>query len=405
MRFSPIAFLALALVCLLPAFALALDLPEPHYTTSTVDVLYQHQLPPVTLAEVTEVHGCALEPAYLNISPSDNKMTVRVTYLYANGTESVVFEKDYDPLAFPSGISYTYAIPREGEYALTILYYNQLNKRRTFIVDCTYNASAYVPQPPAVPPSTPPAQPPAQPPSTNVSGNATVPPVQPPATNVSGNASLPPGQTFEDETAAFNAIGNAAYTIDVTRNEGADVTPAQQKLDQARSAYASENYKEALSLAQEATALAEKARMPVNQTSNVSGGGFQLPSIQLPSIDLSGISAGLSGIVSALLSNILLIVGVIVVAAAAFFLLQRKKREKESQPPPEKPMSGEQLPSSRRSREEVDAELGSEEKAGEEEAPSSEGGEAPQGGEEQKEGGESYGRPESEDNAPQTHAP
>ncbi|MDO8339422.1 MAG: DUF4398 domain-containing protein [Candidatus Burarchaeum sp.] len=346
----------------------------PVYSGFYINPLDEKWREPVVLAEVTEYHACAGEPAYVNISKSPEPQvgqitttTVRIDYL-VNGTEQKVFEAvNIDTTYYPNGKLFQYFPQKEGEYQLVrSLGFAVL--KRTFTIDCTY-AVPVPPQPP-------------NPLNCNdanactadneangvcvhasiangticdanlvcISGVCTTPPMAPLPANESGQPG--PVTKSDSEIAAFNAMENARYSIDAAQTAGADITSAQQWLDGARTSYTEGNFARAKELADEASSLAASApRPPVSPAPDVPpapsqpGNGFQLPVIALPSISLDFQTLSMVGI------------ALVILAVVAFFIRARGSRgsggdsgPKQPPQPPKAPenLSPEQLPSSMR---------------------------------------------------------
>ena len=301
--------------------SLALTAAARDYSTNTVNTLYERGIVPVQLAEVSEIHGCAGENAFVQIEETEKRLMVRIT-LIENGAESTVFEVTHEPTAYPTGHTYSYRLSRKGEYAINIIYFGELSKRRTFTVDCDY-----VEPPPAVaeePPTLPEPPPSAGPGSATGDIGDNVPPAEGEQPEVAVPA------LTEEQTAAYNAMADALYAIGVSRKAGADVDEARAKYEEAQFAYSSGKYPLAKSLAEEATQLAQNALEPSEAPPEAppSGLGFSLPS--LPSVDPSLILA--AGAIAA-------------IAVVALFLY---KRRGSGGPPPEERLQPEQLPSSMR---------------------------------------------------------
>ena len=362
-----ILLLVPVLLLLAPLLAFA-DSSTPVYSDYYINPLDEKWREPVTLAEVTEYHACAGEPAYVNISQTPEAqagqvvtITVRIDYL-ENGTEKKIFEAvNVDTTYYPNGKLFQYFPTKEGDYVLTRVH-GWVVIKRTYTIDCTYTVPVPVQPAPlncddsnactvdseangacvhsnvangticdqnmvctdgacAVPPSAP----------------------QPPT----GEPQPAPVTKSEAEIAAFNSMENAKYTIDTARNDGADVSGAEQWLNEARAAYSQGNFARAKELAEAASSLAAEAPRPPAQPEVPAqppqpGGGFQLPAIALPSIQLDMTTISMAAI------------AIIILAVIAFFIRARGRREGggETQPkqPPKPPenVSPEQLPSSMR---------------------------------------------------------
>jgi len=350
----------------------------PVRQTSTIFTLYNRGVVPSQLADVWEVHGCAGENAFINVSETDKRLLVRVTEIQ-EGSESTIFEVTHEPSAYPTGFIYSYYLPREGEYALTVIYFAELTKRKTFTVDCTYSADDEdgLPEPPPSPSPGGGTGDVGEPETTledaldaaeaanealaaAIAEGKNVTAVQDTLVEAqlalnTGNYALAvqlfneavelaadapmteepdviPPEEAELENDAYNAIADAVYAINVSKHGGADVSKAEEKLEEARDAYSNGNYALALTFAEEATELAENALNPPAEPEEPAGDGGWLsflPSISMPSLDLSMLLP--------------LIVIIIVVAGAAYIY----KKWKE-QPPKEEVISPEQLPSSMR---------------------------------------------------------
>ena len=362
----------LVAVLLLFASALAVaDSSPPIYSGFFINPMDEKWREPVTLAEVTEYHACAGEPAYINISQTPEAqtgqittITVRIDYL-VNGTEQRIFEVvNIDTTYYPNGKLFQYFPQKEGDYQLTrVLGWAVI--KRTYTIDCTYSAPAV--QPPA-PLKCDDANSCTADSEANgacvhantadgsicnanmvcIAGVCATPPAPQPTTDENGQPG--PATKSDAEIAAFNAMESARYTISAAEAAGAEVTSAQQWLDGARTAYSEGNFARAKELADEASSLAASAPRPTMQpevppAQPEQPGGFQLPSIALPSISLDLQTISIVG------------VAVVILAVIAFFIRARGSRGSggdsgpRQQPQPPKPpenLSPEQLPSSMR---------------------------------------------------------
>jgi len=356
--------LLFSLLLLLAPLLAAAD--TPIYSNYYINPLDEKWREPVVLAEVTEYHACAGEPAYINISKADKTITVRVDYL-ENGTEVKVFEQlNVDTTYYPNGKLFQYFPQKAGEYQLTrVLSFAVL--KRTFTIDCTYMVPA--PPQPTVPLNCDDSNACTSDSEANgvcmhsnvadgsicnqrmvcTNGVCATPSAAPlPA----DNATAQPGPITKSdaEIAAFNSMENARYSIDAAQNAGADITSAQQWLEGARTSYTEGNFARAKELADEASSLAASAPRPPPQPEvppapPQPNNGFQLPAIALPSISLDFQTLSMVGI------------ALVVLALVAFFIRARGSRRSggESGPkqPPQPPkvpenLAPEQLPSSMR---------------------------------------------------------
>ncbi|MBI5046731.1 hypothetical protein HZC07_03295 [Candidatus Micrarchaeota archaeon] len=199
-----------------------------------------------------------------------------------------------------------FTIPSEGTYEVRVSSPGGYGSVSPLLFDWV-NCPSSKPQPIPVPP--PVVQPPVSPPTS--SGNTTMnssnasttpPPTQPPANN-----------TPDTKTLASQAIASAQKEIDKSNAAGKDVSAAKAKLLSAQSAFNSQNYNSAQTLAADATKLAQNAQAAPQPA-------------PAPTVTPKPTPAPQSAPTSALPLVALLVVLVVIAAGVAYFMMQKKKK-------------------------------------------------------------------------------